>query len=875
MSDASNWDFTNNPRRIRSKHRRRLILRLSQGDATVSKLANDSGLRMPHASAEIRRMREEGLVSSDLPAGSRGSRIRLTQKGWQVIQDDEWSKLLELENIPQTLESCCVLSRDEANLTLCFLSPPIEPMVQIPNRQKPSSPDSIASTRNQGVSWNWAVLSERSPRWFDKDNRSILEAPPELAGPERIEAYIGKTPVIGLIRATLLNHENSSTISPGEWFSQPRQIQQAPLDEPTYHRGDWLLGSPHSKSPDIRPSRPIAAIIRERLPRSVLLRSARTNSLVVADLSGLDMSGNEYPIGALEHWIQSAHPRLSDSERRRRLNSLRDRITSPRRIKAPESTLRKFRKDWGGAEFTTDDSSIRLIDLRGLGKNAIESLLRWSLGVKSAPLVLELGDDLPNDLLSRISSHQNLRLVMLESMSPQFSSFDNLEVDGIRTLPWLRFSTSTGNEVPVRLLEQGKMVSISKEVENSTISPRDVLGLPPTPDQFQVELEGDSVSIIFSALSQFPEGDEEWANQMEAMYPLASWIASPKTSRWQRWQRVSSRLDSEWLALLDVDYLPIERISEIADQAPESVKSVFSDKITIKLREDPDNLLRSWPAIDPNQANSGAAWLASLFIQNSAWLPRESYPDLLDWAVEAWLSHPPRESLGAMMGLSWLYETSNQPNEKFEATIRRIRDKGANLPKGHQLNTWSMLYDHSFEIKKADLQSIELFLRDLPYSWWAVFSSEFLMEILENQEARDLIGIRIPWCAAILRPVGERSEAPGLSSSKNPGCDPSIIEPLQNFLRSFDDHSDSSDSLDPLWDLSEALVSVSEGRTPPAGRSHKLSGWLAQPLERWPTFTIDMVMDGDKFVSERLILGKSGFHSGLSEGDFSNQPLGS
>ncbi len=108
MSDASNWDFTNNPRRIRSKHRRRLILRLSQGDATVSKLANDSGLRMPHASAEIRRMREERLVSSDLPAGSRGSRIRLTQKGWKVIEDDEWSKLLELENIPQTLESCCV-----------------------------------------------------------------------------------------------------------------------------------------------------------------------------------------------------------------------------------------------------------------------------------------------------------------------------------------------------------------------------------------------------------------------------------------------------------------------------------------------------------------------------------------------------------------------------------------------------------------------------------------------------------------------------------------------------------------------------------------------------------------------------------------------
>ena len=875
MSDASNRDFTNNPRRIRSKHRRRLIYRLAQGDATVSELASDSGLRMPHASAEIRRMREESLVSSDLPPGSRGSRIRLTEKGWGVIEEDEWSQVITLENIPQTLDSCCILSRDEANLTLCFLSPPIEPMVQIPNRQKTSTSDNLSSTRNHGVSWNWAVLSERTPRWFDTDNREVLEAPPELAGPERIEAYVGKTPVFGIIRATLLEPEKSSTISPGEWFSQPRQIQQAPLDEPTYHRGDWLLGSPHSQSPDVRPSRPIAAIIRERLPRSVLLRSARANSLVVADLSGLDMRGNEYPLGALEHWIGSAHPRLSDRERLRRLNSLRDRITSTRRIKAEESTLRKFRKDWGGAEFISNDSGIRLIDLRGLGKHAIESLLRWSLEKNDVPLVLEIAADVPSDLLSGIASHQNLRLVMLENMLRQFSSFDTLEVDGIRSLPWLRFSTSSGNEVPVRLVEQGNFVSISEEAERTTISPRDVLGLPPIPNQFQVELEGDAVSIVFSALSQFPHGDEEWANQMEAMYPLAAWIASPKTSRWQRWQRVSSRLDPEWLALLDVDYLPIERISEIADQAPGSVKSVFSDKITIKLREDPDNLLRSWPAIDPNQANSGAAWLASHFIHNSAWLPRESYPDLLDWAVEAWLSHPPMESLGALMGLSWLYRIGNQSNEKFEASIRRIRDKGATLPKGHQLNTWSRLYDHSLGVKKADLTSIELFLRDLPYSWWAVFSTEFLLEILDSPEAGEMLGIRVPWCPAILRPVGETSEAPGLSSSKHPGCEPGIIEPLQNFLRTFDATPGSPDFLDSLWDLSDALVSVSEGKPPSAGRTHQLSGWLAQPLERWPLFTIEMLMDGDDFVSERLVLGKSGFHSGLSEGDLSSQPLGS
>ena len=141
------------PRRIRSKHRSRLISRLAEGEATVSELAVDSGLRVPHASAEIRRMREEGLVSSDLPPGSRGSQIRLTEKGWMTMQDDEWSKALTVTELPSNRNGCCILSRDEANLLLCFLSPPSDPLVLIPNRLPPPSGDHPASTRNQGVSW--------------------------------------------------------------------------------------------------------------------------------------------------------------------------------------------------------------------------------------------------------------------------------------------------------------------------------------------------------------------------------------------------------------------------------------------------------------------------------------------------------------------------------------------------------------------------------------------------------------------------------------------------------------------------------------------------------------------------------------------------
>jgi DNA-binding transcriptional ArsR family regulator len=875
MSEPSYLYGQSVSKKIRSKHRRRLLSRLTEGEATVSELSSESKLRMPHVSAEIKRMREDGLATSDLPPGSRGARIRLTGRGWEVLESDDWSKVLGIQQLPLDRESCCVLSRDEENLTLCFLSPPTETMVQIPNRiQKPLS-ENESSTRNPGVSWNWAVLSERLPRWFDRISMEVLDSPPEIAQPGSIEAYGDKPPIFGLVRAKLLNSKSNPIISPGEWFIQPDQIQRAPLDEPTYHRGEWILGSPHSKSPDIRPIQPIAAILKERLPRSVLLRSARANSLVIADLSGLDMEGHEYPIDALDYWIEIAHPRLSEAERKRRLNSLRDRILSSRSVKVPESTLRKFRKEWGGRKFAIDASIIRAIDLRGLGKTVTESLIRWSIETKSTPLVIEIQHQLPNSLLSRIASNQELRLVIIDNMVNQFSSFDTLEVDRIRTLPWLSYSTSSGEIIPVRMVEQGKTTVFPEEVESTTISPWTILGITSGDGDFEHEIEPSSVTIVRSALSQYPHGDEEWANQMEARYPLAAWIASPKNTRWQRWQRVSTRIESEWMALLDLNHLPIERISELADQAPESVKKVFSETISSKLRDDPDNLLRSWPAIDPNQANSGAAWLASHFIQNSAWLPQEAYSNILGWAVEAWLSHPPRESIGALIGLKWLYRSENRSQDEIDRTLAKIREIGYGLSEGHHLNTWSRLQDYASGKIEANLADISLFLRDLPNSWWAPFSSDFLSIILDSPETDKFLEIDIPWCSTVLRPIDEPSDAPGLSSIRYSGCDPMLLISLQSYLRSFQGTNDSSVSLNHLWDLLHALESAHSGSTPKVGKSHQLSGWLAQPKERWPDFSMMMMMEGDINISESLILGKSGFHSGLLFNEESVQPLGS
>ena len=204
----------------------------------------------------------------------------------------------------------------------------------------------------------------------------------------------------------------------------------------------------------------------------------------------------------------------------------------------------------------------------------------------------------------------------------------------------------------------------------------------------------------------------------------------------------------------------------------------------------------------------------------------------------------------------------------------RIRDVGSELPEGHHLNTWSRLYDLSSGKRENDLDDIALFIRDLPNSWWAPFSSEFLIMILNSHEAEDYLELEIPWCSAVLRPIGEISEAPGLSPIRHKGCDAGLVSHLQSFIRKLPGVHDSI-AFNHLWDLLNAMESAIAKRTPLAGRAHKFSGWLAQPEDKWPDFTMKMMMDGDVNISQRLILGKSGFHSGLVEIDDFSKPLGS
>ena len=850
-------------KRIRSAHRRRLLDRLTDGGATVSILARDTGLRIPHASTELRRMRNDGLVASDQVAGARGARLHLTQTGWEAIRSDELARAIQVLPLPSPSHNYCLLARDGANILLGILAPLESPLVLIPDRPSRGSVGEGPSTGSEGVSWTWAVLRERSPRWFDLTNMEMLLHPPSSHNPETISSYVGENHTLGIVRARLVDPDRPIALAPGIWFESPSRRPDSPLPEASHHRGAWILGNCHNQSPDIRPKDPVSAVMEERLPRSMLLRTARSNAMVIADLGGLDSDGQDYPISCLYSWINRAHPRLTPSERRRRLNSLRERLTSTRRVRTEESTWRRFRKDWKEATFTTEESGLRFFDTRGLSTTAATSLIEWAVSEQDRPsLVLEIPDTIPDDVLSAVISHPNLRLTLSSQPSKSLEIFDQLTVDPLRPLPWLRLRTLGGRDMPVRLVDPVPTAPEVTEDEGVAPSPWSILGLEDEKSSGRIEAS----SMIGSAIAQFPEGNEDWSNMMEASYPIAAWIASPPKTRWHRWQRLRSRLDSEWIALLDLEYLPLERLAEVADEAPPRVLEIFADKLRSLLHNDSEIALRTRPATDPTNASPGASWVAAQLLSNAAWLPEDMQEDLIRWALEAWLVHPPRNSLAALKSVDWIYTSQQADVTSYGPVLQGILRRANEFPIDHDLKIWSSLVERIRDSKQLQIEDLELITANLPLDWWALLAPELLTNLLSEESSLDwLFDNPIPWSAAILRPKGEPSRAPGLSDRYHPGCSPEIRNSLARRLRSRSERGTLPDSAAPLLDLMESLDTVLEGGSPSTGRTHTMVGWLAQPIEKWPPISNEVAMQGDSHISERIILRTSGYHEGLSD----------
>ena len=864
--------------RIRGSYRRRLLDHLSDGPSTVTGSSKAVTLRLPHASAELKRMREEGLIQSDSGPGQRGAKQHLTAAGWQVILGDELARLAEsrIDSIPEHAIGK-LLAKDGPQLLLAYTKSLTSPLIPLPwSGDFSHSEQTVISSGIKGVKaeYVWAVAREAEVRWYDLTSLEQVPPPSEDQSTSSLSDWVEPAPVIGLVRARLLDPRQSLKLAIGSWFGEPGQEGWPDLPMPMGESESWTLGTAHESSSPLQSQCPICAILPDRLSTTTLLSAASNGALVIAEASLLGRQGDAIPLSILDSWINRAHPRLTQTERRHRLQGLIQAIRKGRRkrsgnIRVEESTWRRFQSDWSKHQWI-EKSEVEniIIDVQGLSSTAWLSLIDWSLArQETTPVVLQYPPGHHDqDQLHSVFQDPRTRLAILSQEPEEPLAYPTLRPDPIRPLSWYLLKLAGDVELPCKVTHRPPPSFTSppplwvppnsaSTLEEVVVAARLAAGDSAPPDASE---ESSEEMRLFAASLRYPEGDADWADRIESVDPLAAWIACPDDNRWPLWRRQSNQLGADWISLLPVEKVPIEFLAEVAGTAPNEWQVLAHNHLVQRIRDEDDLALRLRTLIDSHHFNDVASsWLTSTLLSQVAWLPLELASDLARWAPNSIAKSLPSNIIPALTGLIWL-------SSQGELDDNWVRDIEASQRSSPIINGWISLLSTVRDDRSPSVEEIRE-ITSLPIEWWAPFSPLLFNIITEGVDGREmLLGESIPWASALFRKIGEIHTIPGLGEIEHPGCPTDLVSRLERILQGVEIEVELQGFAE-LTDILNTLKSILVDTKPVVGQIHPMIGWLLQPRERWPAFSATEIVNGDPEVAARLAAGISGYHDGLRE----------
>lgn len=598
--------------RIRSTHQRRVLDWLADGGGTVTEVSAALKIRVPHASAALKKLRESGDVVRD-EANIRGSRYRLSSQGIARLESDGLARMTELVQWPPPPGAAgIVLARDGPMMLLGYASQPAGPLLGIPDRpMDETSGVLLNSNGNEGesVKWRWAVQREDGPVWWDIETLRRTSAPNQ-SSPTTLTAWMERPKVLGLIRARLLDEANPWPVSVGSWFS-PLPSGFWPELPQVLQDGDSVIGRAGNSGPQVKPRGAIHAVLGRSLDRSIVATNMSENAISIIDGNLIGIRSKPLPFVILKYWLSLIHPRISSSA----LDMKFLRLIEDMNSKSSNALTRRVLSDFPGREWGHEVGS--LVDTRHLSQRAGEACLLFAIEEIEAPIILdwrwkhvEALDRLGADHRCRviISNEISLDIPLKLTSSDKPGKF-NLEIPGRINIPITvsRDSMMPTNwqapETPEELI-RGNLTNV-KNAENSK-------------------------EAIWLAC-QLLEGDDVWADRHEREYPLASWIATTKQSQPSRWRRIGDWIDPIWASLADLTTFADEDLSTLA-MYDDTALSILIDR----LREHPlSNLARI----------TDKPSVATAILLSREWI--EDLPDVID----VWLEQPLRA--GEVIRKNW------------------------------------------------------------------------------------------------------------------------------------------------------------------------------------------------------------------------------
>lgn len=672
--------------RIRSTYQRRILDWLADGGGTVTEVSQALNIRVPHASAALKKLRETGDVAKD-DLSIRGSRYRLSSQGLARLESDGLARMSELVRWPPPPGAAgIVLSRDGPMLLLGYVSMPAGPLLGLPERPMDEESGVVTSSNgNEGEpeSWRWAVQRGEGPVWWDMSTMRRAQ-PPSESSPMTLTAWMERPKVMGVVRARILDESKLWPLGVGSWFTSLPNGHWPELPQ-VLRDGDSVIGRAGNSGPFVSPRGGIHARIGRRIDRSLVANWTSNNALTIIDSDLLSKSESSLPFEILRHWLEIIHPRLSTSSIHDRFKRLKSDVNSG----SSNALTRKVLNDFPGRNWSEEICDI--IDTRYISQRGGEAVLRFALEISDKPIVIDWRWKYDSDLLGRLAGDSRCRLIICE----------NSEIE----LPFKL--TSAGSNGKFKLEMPGRLylpISLSEEIS----VPSDWIA-PTTPDEI-IRGKSDSISDADNELEalwqacRLESGDDAWADRHEKQFPLASWLATTKQNQAARWRRIGELLDPIWVNLADLEDFDDKALAELA-LVDEGALTILIDRV----RKNPLRIL-SKKITEPA-------------IATAVLLSREWIDESVD-VTEVWLSYPLRVS--EVLRLNW-----DQPN------IDRLVDSCPH----HKL---------LFENINLEREWMLAIMEDVHYSLWQHQSATWLSVCLSSSLGRSaLMMLDLPWPAIV------------------------------------------------------------------------------------------------------------------------------
>ena len=826
--------------RIRSGHQRRVLNWLLDGGGTVSEIAESLELRMPHASLALRHLRERNEVSRDEQGSIRGAIHRLNEAGRRRLSEDALARARALiTQIPQQADAI-VLSQDGPHLLLGYVKSPSSRLLPLPNHGV-SAQTEVQSFSNGRKGGRWAVQREEVVRWYTLSDFEPTNPPALQSARGTLGDWTGEIDRIGIVQATLLDSSSEWLLSPGTWYIETNS--PPPLPD-SLLQGEYRLGTATGTDISLSPQMGMHAHLTLQVNRTMAMNALRKKALVFEE--NPQQSTTRYlPYEVLDYWIRTRHPRLSEEKILQRKEDLREYLSKGTGSIPSISVQRQLLADFGVVEWKTGDS-MNYVNLSGVSNTGAVALFEWYFQNTTAECIVEWPYNIEENqrILERILSSGRCRILITSSgdYTPLASATSILRTR--KELLEADILLGRGKSIPLTLLQSTNTFSQQNVYEEIPMTAEELLTSWKGDEGFQresftgIERDIDRQKTMWYALSNYPQGDESWANLNESTHPLAAWIATPLEHRTSRWIRLRTILPNGWADLLPIEQCETSTLISAMPKSSLGWSVLALEKVRQRFTKNVESILRYDSFFEDENLGS---WMATAVLLSTSQLPEEFHQMLLR-ACTLWVDAPrqPEQVLESLFPLGM--PLSNH----VEECLIKCKAAAKAHPNDSVLYLWGTLLSAMESNEPLSPEFLRQVMSKLPYSWWQTWSGEWLQIQLSSTSGRRWLAKNpLPWPAMLTRPTGERGGLPAW-----PIPYPSGRLGLDDVLHIL--LLEEGDGKPALLDVYDMLATVERKEPVHYGRTHPLVGWLARSVETWPSMNLQVLKQGEPEVGALL-----------------------